>query len=236
MSSSIGKPDRPSEVTRTAAAPSRRVRARHGVDTSRVPPMMAGRGGLCDAAVVATMQPADLRDGDIGSVGGDGPGDRGVLRQSEVGAGVLVIRRTLSSRAQSPRSRKHANRQPAIERDRRPGPSTFAARRTAEFVRARGLTSSSAEQWNRTGASSFGWQKRIRKATRGSKARSRTVGHRVGRSRIRRILKAAGSSPVPQRPAPWQTFLKALLLKRDLPRRDSGRRGEFVSSGRPTGR
>ena len=35
------------------------------------------------------------------------------------------------------------------------------------------------------------------------------VGHRVGRSTIRRILKAAGVSPVPQRPTSWQTFLKA---------------------------
>jgi hypothetical protein len=35
------------------------------------------------------------------------------------------------------------------------------------------------------------------------------VGHRVGRSTIRRILKAAGLPPVPQRPTSWQTFLKA---------------------------
>jgi putative transposase len=34
------------------------------------------------------------------------------------------------------------------------------------------------------------------------------VGHRVGRSTIRRILKAAGLPPVPQRPTSWQTFLK----------------------------
>jgi transposase InsO family protein len=34
------------------------------------------------------------------------------------------------------------------------------------------------------------------------------VGHRVGRSTIRRILKA-GLPPVPQRPTSWQTFLKA---------------------------
>jgi putative transposase len=31
----------------------------------------------------------------------------------------------------------------------------------------------------------------------------------VGASTIRRILKAAGRSPVPQRPTSWQTFLKA---------------------------
>jgi hypothetical protein len=37
----------------------------------------------------------------------------------------------------------------------------------------------------------------------------KNVGHRVGRSTIRRILKAAGVPPVPQRPTPWQTFLKA---------------------------
>jgi transposase InsO family protein len=35
------------------------------------------------------------------------------------------------------------------------------------------------------------------------------VGHRVGRSTIRRILKAAGLPPVPQRPTSWQAFLKA---------------------------
>src|SRR5918993_344823 len=35
------------------------------------------------------------------------------------------------------------------------------------------------------------------------------VGHQVGRSTIRRILKAAGLPPVPQRPTSWQTFLKA---------------------------
>ena len=37
----------------------------------------------------------------------------------------------------------------------------------------------------------------------------KNVGHRVGRSTIARILKAAGLSPVPQRPTSWQTFLKA---------------------------
>jgi transposase InsO family protein len=35
------------------------------------------------------------------------------------------------------------------------------------------------------------------------------VGHRVGRTTIRRMLKAAGLPPVPQRPTSWQTFLKA---------------------------
>jgi putative transposase len=35
------------------------------------------------------------------------------------------------------------------------------------------------------------------------------VGHCVGRSTIRRILKAAGLPPVPQRPTSWQTFVRA---------------------------
>ena len=37
----------------------------------------------------------------------------------------------------------------------------------------------------------------------------KNLGHRVGRSTIRRILKAAGVPPVPQRPTSWQMFLKA---------------------------
>ena len=37
----------------------------------------------------------------------------------------------------------------------------------------------------------------------------KNVGHRVGRSTIRRILKVAGLPPVPHRPTSWQTFLKA---------------------------
>ena len=37
----------------------------------------------------------------------------------------------------------------------------------------------------------------------------KNVGHRVGRSTIRRILKTAGLPPVPHRPTSWQTFLKA---------------------------
>jgi len=37
----------------------------------------------------------------------------------------------------------------------------------------------------------------------------KNVGHRVGRSTIRRILKAAGLPPVPERPTSWQAFLKA---------------------------
>ena len=37
----------------------------------------------------------------------------------------------------------------------------------------------------------------------------KNVGHRVGRSTIARILKAAGVPPVPERPTSWQTFLRA---------------------------
>jgi hypothetical protein len=37
----------------------------------------------------------------------------------------------------------------------------------------------------------------------------KSLGHRVGRSTIARILKAHGLPPVPQRPTSWQTFLKA---------------------------
>lgn len=37
----------------------------------------------------------------------------------------------------------------------------------------------------------------------------KTVGHRVGRSTIARILKAHGLPPVPERPTSWRTFLRA---------------------------
>jgi transposase InsO family protein len=37
----------------------------------------------------------------------------------------------------------------------------------------------------------------------------KNLGYPVGRSTIRRILKAAGLPPVPQRPTMWQTFLRA---------------------------
>jgi len=37
----------------------------------------------------------------------------------------------------------------------------------------------------------------------------KSVGHRVGRSTIRRMLKAAGLPPVPQRPTSWDTFRRA---------------------------
>jgi putative transposase len=37
----------------------------------------------------------------------------------------------------------------------------------------------------------------------------KNVGHRVGRSTIARMMKAAGMPPVPERPTSWQTFLRA---------------------------
>jgi transposase InsO family protein len=37
----------------------------------------------------------------------------------------------------------------------------------------------------------------------------KNVGHRVSRSTVARILKAAGVPPVPERPTSWQTFLRA---------------------------
>jgi hypothetical protein len=37
------------------------------------------------------------------------------------------------------------------------------------------------------------------------------VGHRAGRSTIRRILQGAGLPPVPQRPTSWQTFFESAL-------------------------
>ena len=37
----------------------------------------------------------------------------------------------------------------------------------------------------------------------------KNVGHHVGRSTIRRILKMAGLPSVPHRPTSWQTFLRA---------------------------
>jgi putative transposase len=37
----------------------------------------------------------------------------------------------------------------------------------------------------------------------------KNVGHRVGRSTIRRILKGVGLPAAPQRPTSWDTFLRA---------------------------
>jgi len=44
----------------------------------------------------------------------------------------------------------------------------------------------------------------------------KNVGHRVGRSTIRRILKAAGLPPVPQRPTSWDTFVGRHCRRRFL--------------------
>jgi hypothetical protein len=40
----------------------------------------------------------------------------------------------------------------------------------------------------------------------------KSVGHRVSRSTVARILKAHGLPPVPERPTSWQTFLRAAAL------------------------
>ncbi len=61
------------------------------------------------------------------------------------------------------------------------------------------------------------------------------VGHRVGRSTIRRILKAAGLPPVAYQPTSWQTFLRAhwgAIAGADFSPRRSGR-GEAWSRNTP---
>jgi hypothetical protein len=73
--------------------------------------------------------------------------------------------------------------------------------------RTLGKAAGGTSSW-RSGAWSSGWQGRIRRGARIQGA-LKNVGHRVGRSTIRRILKAAGLLPVPQRPTSWQMFLKA---------------------------
>jgi transposase len=45
--------------------------------------------------------------------------------------------------------------------------------------------------------------------TRIQGALKKNVGHCVGRSTIRRILKSAGLPPVPQRPTSWRMFMNA---------------------------
>jgi hypothetical protein len=54
-----------------------------------------------------------------------------------------------------------------------------------------------------------GWRLKIRRGATRIQGALENVGHRVGRSTIRRIMKAAGLLPVPQRPTSWQTFLRA---------------------------
>jgi putative transposase len=50
---------------------------------------------------------------------------------------------------------------------------------------------------------------RLRESLGRARPALKNVGHRVGRSTIARILKAAGVPPVPERPTSWQTFLRA---------------------------
>src|SRR5215470_2689515 len=62
------------------------------------------------------------------------------------------VRRARPSRTQSSGSSEHVDRGRDAERYGRPGPSTATARRTAQFLRAGGLSWCSAEKWNRTGS------------------------------------------------------------------------------------
>jgi len=56
----------------------------------------------------------------------------------------------------------------------------------------------------------------------------KNVGHRVSRSTIARILKAAGVPPVPERPTSWQTFLRRTGARSRAPISSRPRSGRGV--------